>query len=62
MVYITFNSIVITDVYSFQIQIKVDVVPHVVLMLHMMPETLYTMQNKNHRKVCIATSDLLSNS
>ena len=62
MVDITFNSIVVTDVYSFQIQIKVDVVPHVMFMFHMMPETLYARQNKNHKKVCIATLDLRSNS
>ena len=40
MVGITLNGIVITDIYSFQIQVEVDIVPHTMLVLYMMVKTL----------------------
>ena len=40
MVSITLNGIVITDIYSLQVQVEVDIVPHTMLMLHMMFKTL----------------------
>ena len=40
MVSITLNGIVIADIYSFQIQMEVDVIPHVVFMFDVIVKTL----------------------